>query len=69
MATKNTESSLNFDELADGALVTMDTAASVLAVSRRTMYRLHVAGKLPIVPIGGSSRVRVSDLRRMVAGG
>lgn len=46
-------------------LLTVDQAAHVLQVSRRTVYRLIAEGRLPPpVSVRGASRVRVDDIDR-----
>ena len=48
--------------------VTVDAAAHLLAVSRRTVYRLAEAGKIRIVRITPDSpRILRSDLERFLA--
>lgn len=48
-------------------LVDIDDAASVLDVSTATVKRLIKAGQLPAVKVGGSTRVRTTDLAGYVA--
>ncbi len=48
--------------------VTVDAAADMLAVSRRTVYRLAQAGKLRIVRVTADApRVLCADLRTFLA--
>jgi excisionase family DNA binding protein len=37
-------------------------AAAILCVTVRTLYRIRDSGALPFVKVGGSNRVRVSEL-------
>lgn len=48
-------------------LLTYDAAASVLAVSERTVKRLVASGDLNAVRIGGGARIRTADLDAYVA--
>ncbi|MEF8714385.1 MAG: hypothetical protein V5B39_12625 [Accumulibacter sp.] len=57
----------NFDSLADSSVVSLNTASSVLGGrSRATLYRDHKAGRLPLVKIGSSTFVKVSDIRKLI---
>ena len=50
-------------------LLTMEAAAALLGVSRCTLYRLRMAGKLPQVELlPGSFRVRRADVEALAAG-
>jgi len=49
-------------------LVTQAEAASMLGVSRVTVFRLVQAGELTPVLIRGARRYRVEDLRRLAGG-
>lgn len=53
-------------QLAD-QLMTVEEAAGHLKVGRSTTFRLLQSGQLPSVKIGGSRRVRRSDLEAYVA--
>jgi excisionase family DNA binding protein len=44
------------------ALLTVNTAASTLAVSRRTIYRLVSQGALPAVRVGERLRFRPQEI-------
>ena len=49
--------------LASEQLMTVDQAAAILAVSRRTLYRMIAAGEFPApLRVGGARRVAASDL-------
>lgn len=58
--------SQNFDIAADSALLTLNEAAAVAAISRATLYRLEQSGKIAFVKIGRSTRIRAIDLRRLI---
>jgi len=49
-------------------LITKSDAAELLGVSLRTIERLISAGRLPLVHVEGSARVRVTDLEAYVQG-
>lgn len=48
--------------------VKYETAAELLEVSMSTIKRMVKAGDLPTVSLGGTRRIRVSDLESLVAG-
>ena len=48
-------------------LLKYDEAAAALAVSKSTIYRMVMAGEITAVNLGGSIRIRMSDLERLVA--
>ena len=49
--------------------MTLDKAAELLAVSKRTLHRLIAAKQFPQpVKVGASSRIRVVDLERYLNG-
>ncbi len=51
-------------------LVPIGDVAAMLALSRRTVFRLADAGKLPPpLRIGGSLRWRLADVRKWIADG
>lgn len=58
----------NFDDLPNGALVRIKTAATLTARCRQTLYRDIKKGLLEQVQVGGSARVPVGSLRRYMAG-
>ncbi len=47
-------------------LLTVPAVARALSVSKTTVYELFSEGELPIVRIGRSSRVRITDLEDYV---
>jgi excisionase family DNA binding protein len=47
-------------------LVTVAEAAKMLSLSRRTLWRLTKAGKLPAVRYGRAVRYSVDELRRHI---
>ena len=50
-------------------LVTVDELAAILNVSARTIRRLIASGEIPAVWIGRSVRLRLRDIRRIIAEG
>ena len=56
----------NFDQAPDSALVSLNDAGSIASRSRASLYRDNKAGRLPFVKVGGSTRIRVGDLRRLI---
>lgn len=48
----------------DCRLVTFTEAARILNLSRPTVYRLVVKGRLDAVPLCGSRRIRLGSVRR-----
>ena len=48
---------------AEPVAVNMTQAAQLLGVSRPTLYRLARTPGFPVVPLGGCTRVLVSDLQ------
>lgn len=49
--------------------VSVDEAAEMLSVSRRTAYRLVAAGQLDTVPDLGVTRIPVESVRRFAEAG
>lgn len=48
-------------------LVSLNAAAEMLGIHKRTLYHLIAAGEFPQpVKVGGSSRIPVSDIERYV---
>lgn len=58
-------SSQDFSDLPPRTLLTSDQTASFLGVSRQTVYSYIDQGILPGTKIGGSVRIRKSDLIRI----
>jgi hypothetical protein len=56
----------SFDKLPDSALVSITEAQSVTGRSRASIYRHFHAGDLKLVKVGCSTRVRVSDIRKLI---
>jgi len=68
MLAKNFPVVRRFGEMPDDALVSPAVIACIEDCSLPTFYRRVAAGLLPAPSrIGGSSRVRVGDYRRMLA--
>lgn len=49
-------------------LITVDDAARRLSLSTRSIWKQIAAQRLPVVKIGRSTRVRVADLEKFIAG-
>lgn len=47
-------------------LLTVAKAAAYLTCSRRNFYRIHARGGFKLIKIGGSTRVRKSELDRYI---
>ena len=58
----------HFDSSPDGALTSLSTAGIVLDRSRASLYRDIKAGRLTLIKIGNSSRIRVGELRKLMGG-
>lgn len=56
----------NFDQAPESALVNLNVAGNIADRSRATLYRDNKAGRLPFVKVGNSTKVRVSDLRKLI---
>lgn len=57
----------SFDDAPDNALVSLKTGSAILGGrSRCSLYRDIAAGRLTLVKIGSSSRLRVGDLRKLI---
>lgn len=48
-------------------MLTRDSAAAYLAVSKRTLDRLVQAGEIPAYRIGGHRRFRIEDIDSFIA--
>lgn len=59
---------LNFDRYPDTAFVSIKDVVAIAGRSRASIYRDHDAGLLPFVKLGASTRIKVGDLRRYMAG-
>jgi len=55
-----------FDSFPDSALVSFSTAGTVIDRSRPSFYRDIKAGRLTLVKVGNSSRLRVGELRALM---
>lgn len=56
----------NFDTAPDSMLVEIACACVIAQRSRASIYRDAKAGRLMLVKVGHSTRVRVGDLRRYI---
>lgn len=57
---------IDFDTAANDALVTINQACNLTALSTPTIYRRIKAGDLRLVKIGKCSRIRIGDLRKLI---
>jgi len=48
-------------------LFTLKTAASMLAVTRKTLYALHSKGQLEFVKVGKATRIAKGELERFIS--
>jgi len=68
MQDKKPQTVEQFDRLADSVLLTLNDVTAVLGGrSRASIYRDSKAGKLPLIKIGRSTRIRVGDLRAFIS--
>ena len=51
----------------EGEILTLDEVAAYLKAGKRTVYRLAQKGEIPAFKLGGTWRVRRSDLDRWIA--
>ena len=66
MATVTFNALQDFDAAPDSALLTLAQAGKIAQRSRASLYRDGASGKISFVKVGGSTRVRVGDLREMI---
>lgn len=64
MGIKSTIS--EFDNLPDSSLVSITTASAVSGRGRSSIYRHFKAGELTKIRVGQSTRIRVSELRKLI---
>jgi hypothetical protein len=55
-----------FDTAPDAMLLDIPTACAISSRSRASIYRHFKAGDLNPVKVGNSTRIKVSDLRRLI---
>lgn len=55
-----------FDNAPASMLVDICTACAISSRSRSSIYRHIKAGELPIIKVGHSTRIRVSEIRRLI---
>lgn len=55
-----------FDTAPETSLVDISTASAIACRSRASIYRHFKAGDLTPVKVGNSTRIRVSELRRLI---
>lgn len=56
----------DFDSAPDSMLLDIASASAISTRSRSSLYRDAKAGRLHMVKIGNSTRIRVGELRRMI---
>ncbi|MDM0032854.1 helix-turn-helix domain-containing protein [Variovorax sp. J22P271] len=54
-------------EILEGEILTLDEVAVYLKAGKRTVYRLAQKGEIPAFKLGGTWRIRRSDLDRWIA--
>lgn len=64
--TTSTAVRQQFDSLSPSILLSIAEASAVSRRSRASIYRHFKAGELTLVKVGNSTRVRVSELRRLI---
>lgn len=57
-----------FDKFPASALVSLSTGGTLLDRSRASLYRDIKSGRLTLVKVGCSSRLKVSELRSLMTG-
>lgn len=68
MAAKVLESTKNFDDLPDMAMVPARTVAAVIGMSQATVWRMAKAGKLtPKKTTERATRFNVGEIRKLIA--
>lgn len=55
-----------FDQHPNSALVDIPTACLVLNRSRQSIYRHFQAGELTKIKVGGSTKIKVGELRNLM---
>lgn len=58
----------NADDAPDNYLVSLNEASDLLDRSRVSLYRDVKAGRLRLIKIGNSSRLRLGDIRALIGG-
>lgn len=56
----------NFDDAPESMLVDLHAAGIIASRSRVSLYRDARAGRIQLVKVGRSTRIRVGDLRRLI---
>lgn len=55
-----------FDSLSPSVLITLADASAISGRSKASIYRHIKSGELALVKVGHSSRIRVSELRKLI---
>jgi len=58
----------HFDSLPDSAAIALNDCVRIANRSRASLYRDEKAGKIELLKVGCSTKVRVSELRRYISG-
>lgn len=58
-----------FEALPDSALLTINACGVLLSWSRSTINRAFASGRLTKIKLGHSTRIRVGEVRALLAGG
>lgn len=56
----------DFDNAPESMLLNFAAATTISTRSRSSLYRDAKAGKLQLVKVGNSTRIRVGELRRLI---
>lgn len=56
----------DFDTMPNTAVITLSAAVAISGSSRATLYRYAKAGRLTLVKVGFSTRIRVGELRTLI---
>ncbi len=67
-AEKLVRDQANFSNYPDEKLVSIDVAAWVLDRHRATVWAMIARAELAAVRIGGNTKIRVGELRRLISG-
>ncbi len=58
--------STDFDDYSDNLLLTLKEACAIALRSRVSLYRDRKEGRLTFTKVGGSTRIRMGDLRALI---
>lgn len=67
MTKRNTFNPIrDFDNAPDSMLLDITTASKISSRSRSSLYRDAKTGRIRMIKVGSSTRIRVSDLRCLI---